>query len=134
MMNIIYLWPPFFYALLLGIGSRFQISPPAFYYFCHYIFICLQLLTASRSKFLLQNDCYYCGTGRIVTPKQLCLKSAGKWPTLMRTTSTARSPLAQRLYLRLCRSYISPQISRTGFLWIGVGEKENPRGALLRRG
>lgn len=33
-------------------------------------------------------------------------EQADKLPTLIKTTSTALSPLAQKLYLRLCRSYI----------------------------
>lgn len=35
-------------------------------------------------------------------------RCARREPTFIRTTSTARSPLEQKLYFRLCRSYIFP--------------------------
>lgn len=39
---------------------------------------------------------------------QSLLEGAESLPTLMRTTSPDRSPLAQKLYFRLCLSYIFP--------------------------
>lgn len=47
-------------------------------------------------------------------------------PTFIKTTFTALSPLAQKLYLRLCRSYIFPYISRADLLNRRFKSSTNP--------
>lgn len=61
---------------------------------------------------LRSTDCYSCSTSSTSN----FVREPNRLPTFIKTTFTALSPLAQKLYLRLCRSYIFPYISRADLL------------------